>query len=185
MSKNTNHPQIIALLNGDEKIIKLIYKTLYPKVKSFIYKNKGNSLDAEEIFHKALYQLIVKAKIKTIQINTTLEAYLFTICKYLWYQELNNRKKEVRNDSIFELKSEDFQAEQILQQERWLLFEEKILELSENCQDLLQAYFKKVPYNKIIKKFDYATKNVAFQRIFKCKKKLTDLIKSDSRFKKL
>ncbi len=183
MSNNNN--QIIALINGDEKVIRLIYDTLYPKVKSFIYNNKGNSLDAEEIFHKALYQLITRAKIKGMQINTSLEAYIYTMCRNLWYQELNKRKKEVRNEGVFELKSEDEDVSQILEQERWDLFNEMLLKLSENCQKLLKDYFNKVSYDIIIKKFDYATKNTAFQRIFKCKKKLTELVKQDSRYNKL
>jgi RNA polymerase sigma factor (sigma-70 family) len=186
MNKIVNHPQIIALLNGDEKTMHLIYNTLYPKVKIFVYRNKGNGHDAEEIFHNALFQLIAKAKVKGIQINTSFEAYFFTVCKNLWYQELNKRNKEVRNDGVFELKDEnDDHIESILYQERWDLFEETLLELSENCQKLLKDYFNKVSYNEIIKKFSYSTKNVAFQRIFKCKKQLTKLIKKNSRFKNL
>ncbi len=186
MSKIKNHHQITALLNGDKKIIRLLYETLYPKVKSFILKNKGSSLDTEEIFHKALFQLITRAKVKGIQINSSLEAYIYTICKNLWYQELNKRKKEVRNDGVFELKSEDDDhVASIMHQERWDLFEEMLLKLSSNCQKLLKDYFNKVSYNEIVQKFDYATKNVAFQRIFKCKKRLTELIKKDSRYKNL
>ena len=188
MSKLVNHPQITALLNGDERTLRLLYDTLFPKIRSFIFKNKGAETDAEEIFHNALFQVICRAKVKGIQINTSFEAYFFTVCKNLWYQELNKRKKEVRNEGVFELKSEigiNNHIESILYQERWDLFEEMFLRLSDNCQKLLKDYFNKVSYDDITQKFSYTTKNVAFQRIFKCKKKLTDLIKSDSRFKKL
>ncbi len=188
MSKAINHPQITALINGDEGTMRLLYDTLYPKIKSFIYKNKGNDTDAEEIFHNALFQLISRAKVKSIQINSSFEAYFFTICKNLWYKELNKRKKEVRNEGVFELKGEvevNYHIESILYQERYDLFEEMFLKLSDNCQQLLKDYFDKVTYDDIIQKFSYATKNVAFQRIFKCKKRLTELIKMDSRFKNL
>ena len=188
MSKIVNHPQVSALIDGDEHTMRLLYDTLYPKVRSFIYKNKGTHTDAEEVFHNALFQLIARAKVHGIQINTSFEAYFFTICKNLWYKELNNQKKEVRNDGVFELKSKvevNNHIESILYQERWDLFEEMFLSLSDNCQKLLKDYFNKVSYDKIIRKFSYATKNVAFQRIFKCKKRLTELIKMDSRFKNL
>jgi len=65
------------------------------------------------------------------------------------------------------------------------LFEQKIQELSENCRDLLKDYFNKIPYDEIVRKFNYSSENVAFQRMFKCKKKLKDLIKKDLRFKNL
>ena len=173
------------LIQGKKETIRLLYDTLYPKVTNFVLKNKGNFKDAEEIFHDALFQLIVRAKVKKIQINNSLEAYIFTICKNLWYAQLNKRKKEIRKDGIFELKSEDHTLENMLNQERWDLFQEKLLKLSDNCQQLLKDYFNKVSYDIIVKKFNYTTKNVAFQRIFKCKKRLTELIKLDVRYKNL
>lgn len=186
MSTPVNHPQITALINGDRSVMRILYNTLCPKFTSFVYKNNGDKNDAEEIFHKALYQIIARAKLKGIQINSSFEAYFFTVCKNLWYQELKNRKFEVRNDGVFELKSEDnHNVEEILNQERWELFDEMLNQLSGNCQKLLRDYFKKVGYDELIKKFNYSSKNVAFQRIFKCKKKLTELIKNDERFKNL
>ena len=41
-----------SLLQGDEKGIAEIYKQVFPKVVSFILKNKGQYEDAEDIFHK-------------------------------------------------------------------------------------------------------------------------------------
>jgi len=181
-----NHPQIEKLLNGDESTIRLLYDTLFPKFTSYVKKNNGNYSDAEETFHNALFQLVARAKVSGISINSSFEAYVFTVCKNLWFKELNKRKKEVRNDGVFELKAEtEDHIFSIIQQERWELFEEMIEKLSDNCRKLLKDYFNKVPYSEIIKKFSYATENTAFQRIFKCKKKLTQLIKADSRFKSL
>ncbi len=186
MSKVKNHPKIEALLNDNEQVLKLVYESFYPKVKSFVYHNRGSDKDAEDVFHNALFQLLVRARIKGVQINTSFEAYFLTVCKNLWYKELNKKKKEIKNEGVFELKSEDdYLTEGILYQERWDLFKEMFLKLSENCQELLKDYFAKVSYNAIVKKFSYATKNVAFQRIFKCKNKLTQLVRLDVRFKGL
>ncbi len=186
MNNFSKQLELQALVDGDELTIRQLYDSLYPKVRSFILKNKGTFTEAEEIFHEALYQLIIRSKVKEVQIKISLEAYIFTICKNLWYKELNNQKKQVRNEGVFELQDkDDYQVESILQQERWDLFEEMLTKLSENCKKLLIDYFNKVTYDIIIKKFSYASKNVAFQRIFKCKKKLTGLIKADSRFNDL
>jgi len=69
--------------------------------------------------------------------------------------------------------------------EQQRLFEEKLSELSDNCGRLLKDYFGKVSYRDIVKKYNYAFENTAFQRIFKCKKQLTELIEADPRFKDL
>lgn len=171
------------LLQGDSTIINYLYANTLPKVIYFVLKNKGERADAEEIFQDALFQIIARAKVKHFEIKSSFEAYLFTVCKNLWYQHLNKRKKEVRNDGVFELKAEEDKiVEEILFQERWELFEEMLRKLSENCMQLLKAYFSKVSYSEIVERFSYATENTAFQRVFKCKKQLTKLIQQDPRF---
>ncbi len=175
-----------GLLSGDLIIINTIYKNNFPKVVGFIKKNKGAYRDAEEIFQDALFHLIVRSKVRTLEIKSSFDGYLFTICKNLWYKELNERKNRVRNERGLELKDETFKhISFILEQERWELFEEKLNELSDNCKTLLKDYFNKVSYDIIVKKFNYSSENVAFQRVFKCKKKLASLIKSDRKYKDL
>ena len=175
-----------GLRNGNEKIISEIYVTIFPKVRNFVFNNKGGQQEAEDIFHEALYQLTVRLKTSEVHIKGAFEAYFFTICKNLWRKRLLSEKKWVRNEQLITLKSEDNdRVTSILSEERWQLFEEKLDELSDNCKQLLKDYFKKVSYNEIIKKFNYASENVAFQRIFKCKKRFADLIKRDPRYQYL
>ena len=186
MTQSNSNIYLQALLNRDEKLILKIYKEMLPKVTSFVKNNKGTQEDAQEVFQKALYQLTARIKVNNFEINTSFEAYLFTACKNLWRRELNNRQKEVRNDGVFELVSEEQDnSKAILEQERWELFEEKIASLTENCRELLKLYFKKTSYKDIVEKFNYANENTAFQRVFKCKKRLMDMVKSDKKFSEL
>lgn len=174
------------LVQGDRTTIKNLYANVLPKVVSFVLKNKGGKDDANEIFQDALYQLIVRAKTNPFTINTSFDAYLYTVCKNLWYKKLNKSKKEVRNDGVFELKeNEENDIASILFQERWDLFEETFSKLSEKCKLLLKDYFGKVPYSIIVEKFSYASENAAFQRVFKCKTRLKELVKKDPRYKNL
>jgi len=174
MDKNQHY--LNGLLTGNEKAILEIFKTCYPDIQSFIVKNNGSHKDAEEIFHVALYQLTA----------STFEGYLYVVCRNLWRKELNFRKKQVRNREVIELNYKEVDhSNSILEQERWELFEEKIGLLSENCRQLLKDYFNKTSYKVIVEKFNYASENVAFQRVFKCKKRLAELIKKDNRFTNL
>ncbi len=186
MQKAKNETYLEGLLSGNKVVIDQIYKKNFPQVIAFIKKNQGTYEDAEEVFQNALFQLIVRLKVRKFEITSTFDGYLFTVCKNLWRKELNIRKKKVRNDEVVELVSEAAKHSLfILEQERWELFEEKIAQLSENCMQLLKDYFNKVPYGIIVEKFKYASENVAFQRVFKCKKRLAELIKKDSRYHKL
>jgi len=183
MNSSTNNLQIQKLSQGDDTTIKLLYDKLFPRVVIYVGKNRGSYEDAKEIFQKALFEIIVRIKTKGLEIQSTFEGYIFTVCKNLWLQELNAKKKRVRNDDIFELiAEEDMTIASIVEQERWELFEEKLKLLSDNCRKLLKDFFNKVPYNAIVKKFNYSNENVAFQRVFKCKKRLTDLVQRDNRY---
>jgi len=181
-----NHPKIEKLLEGDSATIKLLYSNLFPMVVNYVKKNSGSYENAEEVFQEALFQLIVRAKAKGVTIKSSFEAYVFTVCKNIWLQELNKRKKVVRNDYVFEHTYKDEETiDSIINQERQELFEEALSKLTDNCSKLLKAYFNKVPYTIIVKKFSYATENTAFQRVFKCKKKLMELVKKNSRYQNL
>ena len=186
MTQKSSSLYLTGLAKGDTAIITDLYGNFFPKVRNFIIKNKGTSSDAEEIFQKALFQISVRLRVSNIEITSSFEGYLFTVCKNLWRKELNARKRWVRNEGVIERTSDITDPSQaIIDQERWELFQEKLEKLSPNCRALLKAYFEKVSYNEIVKRFSYASENVAFQRVFKCKKRLTVLIKEDVNYKNL
>jgi len=175
-----------ALLNGDTGKIVQIYKTCFPNIKRFVIQNKGKQADAEDIFQKALLQLTVRYKKEKFEIKSSFEAYLFTVCKNLWRRELNKHKKEVTIDGAIELKSEERDiALSSLEQERWEFFQEKLELISDNCKQILKRFFKKIAYKAIAIELNYNDENVVRQRVFKCKAKLTELIRSDEKFKEL
>jgi len=183
---NDNYFYLNALLEGDSKVILLLYESNFYKIRTFVLQNKGKVVDAEDIFQKALLQLTVRYKKEKFQINTNFEAYLFTVCKNLWRRELNKSKREVTNDHVIELKDEnDDIALSVLEQQRWELFNEYLERLSENCLKIMTLFFKRISYTEMANIFEYNSETVARQRVFKCKAKLKEMIKSDSRFKSL
>ena len=175
-----------ALVKGDTNQILKIYEASFPNVKRFVFQNKGNQADAEDVFQKALMQLTVRYKKEKFEIKSSFEAYLFTVCKNLWRRELNKSKNEVTIDGVIELKSEERDiAMSILEQERWEFFQEKLELISVNCKEILKRFFKKIAYKDIAKELGYNDENVVRQRVFKCKSKLTQMIKADDRFNEL
>lgn len=175
-----------ALLIGDSEAILSIYENCFPKVKRFILTNSGSQLDAEDVFQKALIQLTVRYRIDKFEIKSSFEAYLFTVCKNLWRREINKSKKMVTIDNYIELKDEEREiAMSILEQERWEFFQEKLELISDNCKEILKRFFKKIAYKDIAIELNYSDENVVRQRVFKCKGKLTQMIKSDLRFGEL
>ncbi|WP_299255110.1 sigma-70 family RNA polymerase sigma factor [uncultured Aquimarina sp.] len=177
---------IDGILQSDEKVITDIYTNFFPKCLKFVLHNKGQQMDAEDIFQKVLMQISARIRCRALKtINSTFEAYMFTACKNLWRRELNKRKR-VTNTEVKELVSEESDmAYALLEQERWELFKEKLEKLSDNCKEVLMLFLKKVSYADIVVQLSYSSETVARQRVFKCKAKLIKNVKSDERFKNL
>jgi len=170
-------------LEGDTSVLNSIYKNSFKYVKHYIQSRSGTEKDAEDIFHNALLVIYVKLKENKIQIKA-FDNYLFTVCKNLWKRE--NSKKRVTNIDTIPLVSEDIDlASFYLEHNQWELYKEKFELLSEQCRTILKMIFEKKTYAEIVKKYSYASQVVARQRVFKCKTRLTKLIKEDIRFSKL
>jgi hypothetical protein len=73
----------------------------------------------------------------------------------------------------------------ILEQKRWEIFNDNLMTISGNCREVLKMFFNKISYQDIVKKLNYSSETVARQRVFKCKKKLSQLVQNDPRFKSL
>ncbi|WP_299683449.1 RNA polymerase sigma factor [uncultured Tenacibaculum sp.] len=171
---------------GNRKVIQGLYNSVFPKIKSYVIKNNGNTEDAEDIFQKVLIQIISRYKTKPFVINSTIDGFLYVAASNLWKRELNKRKKKVTNATIFEhLNEEEDLTLSVLEQEKWELFQEMLHAISDNCKKLLQLFFKKTPYKKIVSELGYKSDNVVRQRIFNCKAQLTKAIQSDFRYQEL
>ena len=177
---------INALLTNNAKEIKLLYQDIFPRVKRFILQNKGSEADAKDIFQKALLQLTVRYRKEPFEITSSFEGYLFGVCKNLWRRELNKSRNWVTTDKIIEPEDESQdRALAALEQERRELFKEHFQNISDSCKKVLLLFFEKISYEDIVEKLNYGSQTVARQRIFKCKKKLTEMIQADKRYNSL
>ena len=184
MNKAQKH--LNALIEGDTSLILKVYEKYFPFVRKFILQNSGKTEDAEDVFQKALLQITVRYQREKFEIRTTFEAYLYTVCKNLWRRELNKSKRRVTNNGVLELLTEEKDhGMAIIEQKRQELFTEKLQEISDNCKKILTLFFAKIPYSQIAEEHGYRSETVVRQRVFKCKKKLIELIKKDTRYQSL
>lgn len=184
---NTDDDTLLeALKNGDSKGIERLYQLLWSKIKTYILSNSGGESDAKDILQKTMLQLALRKEANRLDINSSMEAYSFTIARNLWRKQQKNRKEWVTSEDH---KTPVTEAAELItsaiEQEKWDLFQEKLALLSENCRLLLQRVFDQQPYVTIAKELLYASENVVRQRIFKCKTKLKALVQNDVRYKEL
>ncbi|MEZ5007024.1 MAG: sigma-70 family RNA polymerase sigma factor [Chitinophagales bacterium] len=187
MQKFDNEYYLNGIKARDNEVLTSIYKEFLGAVTSFVIKNKGQQEDAKDIFNKVIYQFTARLERDTIEINSKFEAYLFTACKNMWRRELMKMERSrVTNSNIKELYYDESDLTMAtLEQERWELFNQKVLELSENCNKILTLFFQKLSSKEIMIQLEYGSEVTVRQRIFKCKTKLAELIKGDNRYNEL
>ncbi|MEZ4778196.1 MAG: sigma-70 family RNA polymerase sigma factor [Flavobacteriaceae bacterium] len=180
----SNQLLIQAFLKGDSEIFRHLYGTIFPKVARYVIQHGGSQEMAEDIFQNAITVLYVKLKNEKLHIQS-FDNYLFIVCRNLWRREaIKNRVTNTAQETLVSEKIMNL-TEFYIEQGQWDLFQEKLKELSQNCQDILKMLFQKVSYKEMVVHFGYASETVVRQRMFKCKAKLIQLIKDDARYVRL
>jgi RNA polymerase sigma factor (sigma-70 family) len=166
----------------DQKIIELIrsgrndqallalYKN-FPAVKKLIRLNGGNAADAEDIFQEALIILCRKVKDTSFILTAQLSTYLFSVCRFLWKDELKKRKNHLapdNNNELNDLPETEFK-DWIKEEARIKLAEKVITELGDRCRELLLLFYNgQLKLKDIAAKMGYSSENTAKNQKYKC-----------------
>ena len=105
------------------------------------------------------------------------------VCRNIWKRKLKTKVINSKLDTL-ENKATDLSL-YILEQECFDFYIEKFQLLSSNCKEILGNYFNGWSYEELVEGLNYANINTVRQRVFKCRTKLIELIKSDKRYQKL
>ncbi|MEJ7740881.1 MAG: sigma-70 family RNA polymerase sigma factor [Chitinophagaceae bacterium] len=187
------HPDqkyIDALLNNDVAVLEEIYKKFSGKIKWMVLQNNGSESDAADVFQDALLSVYNKAKTNNFILTCPFDAFIYLISRNKWLNELSKRKSHKVTitdfDGYNDIGEDSFKLadECRLHEERKYLLDEKVKELSENCQQLLRLSWSGKPMDEVAKKLGL-TYGYARKKKSECMAQLVALIKQSSGFKSL
>ncbi len=166
-----NDSEIVEHLkhNRNDKVLVILYKNL-PVIKKMITSNGGNSEDAEDIFQEALIVLCMNVKKNGFTLSSKLSTYLYSICRYMWKDELKRRNKMVFSytDTIKDTIDENALIA-IQQEEQMKIAESVVKSLGERCKELLELFYSgKMKLKDIAEKMGYSSENTAKNQKYKC-----------------
>ncbi len=152
-----------------EKAFVRIYK-YFPKVLRFVCKYGGTKEEAKDVFQEALFIFYKKANTPDFTLTASIETYIFSICKYLWKDQL---KKKNRFTNTFEeafLQDETISEDFHLQEEATYQLAEKALQsLGDKCLKLLSLfYIKKKKMREIAELLGFTSESSAKTQKYKC-----------------
>ena len=171
--------EIIQLVkeNKHHPAIKKLY-AYFPVVKKHIIQNNGSKIEAEDIFQEALVILIHKINTTVFEPKSTLNTYLFGVCKILWFEQLRLKKKMITSSSYIEENAyyeDDFETDN-----KDKRAQEAILSIGKKCQELLQFfYFNNLSMKEIAIKLGFSSEKVAKNQKYRCIEKAKEYLKAN------
>lgn len=170
--------QLKGILEGNEEIIKYIYRRNLPSVIRFVVSNSGTEADAEDVFQEALIVVFDKLRKDQLKLRSSLSTFLFSICKNLWMKILRKNKNSVGKLEGDEVMADENLIESIEASEKYLLYRKYFKKLDFKCRQVLSLFVLGVKTEEVMSITGYSNAHVRKKR-FECKKKLIEMIEKD------
>ena len=176
---------IHGIVSGNTTIIQRVYQLYAPRVSNYILKTGGTLEDAQDVFQDAIMIVYDKAQVADFKLTVQFYTYLFAICKQLWWRKKKKKSySEITTDDFegYNLIEESFEAT-IISNEKHHLYQQCLQQISAICRKILALASNQIPMADIAKEMGFKSEGYARIRKLRCKNKLVEIIKSDSRFR--
>ena len=179
MEQNTgNHfiEKAAEILANNERALEALYTANFYKTEIFVLANSGTAEEAKDIYQEAfvaIWQNIKSGRYAPKE-DSSLEAYLFQIAKYKWYDHLKAAKKMNLLPQEYKAFTEtDYNEEENRYIEQ---VQQKLENLGEPCRQVLTLfYFLKQSMAKIATTFSW-TESTAKNNKYRCLKRLRNMV---------
>jgi len=186
LKTGTTFPE--AWISKRNEMIQGLYRKFFKQVKFYILNNSGMSEDAEDVFQDALIILINKMDNGTLNLSCSVETFLFSVCKNLWFHHLSRMHKvheykdgQMKEHIISAISAESYDVHDELLR----LMRCHFSRLDSASKQTLELYLSKTPNKETTSMLGYKNKHYAKTRKFVCKERLKSMIMKDPEYKKL
>ncbi len=178
---------IKGILRRKDGVIRYVYRNSYPDIRKLVLTNGGNDYDAEDIFQEAMIKVYLKIHEQGLQLNCKFSTYLYSVCRFLWLQELEKRTVYGKKDTAVpdQVIDNETANHRIRENTEMKLYEKHFNELSKECQKVLNMYFHKASMEEISVVMGYKNVQIAKDKKYRCKKSLMDKIYNNPVYKQL
>ncbi len=178
-TRKNNDKIINGIVAGNHEVLNDLYEYEFPKVVNLIIKNYGNVEMAQDVFQDAIVILMEKVYAKKLDLTCSVETYLFSICKYLWLDQLRQNKKEMQMIKFYD---EEFQTDDISvffynTPDIYEVVNRAIESIGDPCKLLLECfYYKNMSFDEIASSLGYANAASARNQKYKCLERIRSVL---------
>lgn len=174
-----NRERLQGLLNHDPDLILHLYEEEFPGVVKMVLRNSGTAENARDLFQDSLIILLEKAMRNELDLICSLETYLFSVCKILWFGHLRRRKRKQRlfpgninNEEQFLIYAGEAQPDHFEKVQK------AIDALGEPCRSLLDSYYyRKMNWEDIARQLGYISAASARNQKYKCLERIRKMVR--------
>lgn len=165
------------ILSSDRKKrrkgLEFLYRSGFPRVLKYIVTNSGTEEEARDIFQDTMavtYNSLLRDKFRG---DSPIHAYIFSIAKNLWLQELRRRKLVTTPVEDQQLSVEEKENLDVG------LLKSVLARLDKECRSLLVGfYFHNKGMEQLAEDFQLSSVQVAKTKKLRCMKKLGEIIQA-------
>lgn len=152
--KDSTCDEIVALIKiNDGHTLRLLYKTNFNKVKSYVLKNNGDASAAKDVYQEAFVAMWRNIKNDRFSSEgpSSVEGYLFQIAKNKWLDHLRSVRYKRTTFIQRELEAEPSELEEMEEKNKKVeILMDSIGQLGTRCQTLLKLfYFERRSFREI------------------------------------
>ncbi len=169
---NSEQDILAGIREGDEQMLKVLYRQNYSMVRKYVISNSGTLDDVNDVMQDVIIAFWKNASKRDFKLTAKISTYLMAIAKRNWLKKLN---KNTRNQS------HDFQNNDmgIMQDDKKInamdaaTFRTIMNEVGETCQQLLSLfYFDGMDNKSIAERLNFSNTDVVKAKKYQCLKKL-------------
>lgn len=167
---------IRALQNGEEQVLKQVYRQNYPVVVNFVITNGGSLQEAKDIFQETLIIFYEKVREGDFQLTSRIKTYLYSVSRNLWLKQLKKKKQleEPLKDTDEYIDPDTGDALQ--REQQYLAMHHALSAIGEPCGSILRDfYLNSKSMEEISDRYGYTNSDNAKNQKYKCLQRLKKL----------
>lgn len=166
-----------------------LYRAELPRIVRYVRRNSGTEDDARDVFQDALIVFSEQVRKGIFRQESSIKAYLRSICKHMWLNQLKRRKHA---DAYVDYQKDvpaipaDTPVKLMLDQEKDELIGKLMGALGDKCKEILQLrIYYRDSMQEIAERLGYKNAQNAKNRHYKCMKALRDMVKGSPQIRKM
>ena len=164
----------IAAIYGDAK--------LKNQIVAYVSRNSGSREDGIDIFHEGIIALDDNIRKNKFRGDGDLNAYLYSICRFLWLNKLKRNKKMVYTENEAELDQVQYDTPETLSlaDEQKNIINELLDRLGDKCKQILELWKLSYSMEEIAEKVGLGNAGIARRQRYNCYQKLLKIVDEEA-----